>query len=82
MKGYNFMSPAFYEIQQQNIRELSASKLENLKRAFSAPRIWSVEEGHLAKFVRLPAWEIKRAPTTSPIKEAKLGAMSFIFVTR
>lgn len=55
---------------------------EYLKSAFSAPRICSVEEGTLAKFVRLPAWEIKRAATTSPIKEVKFGAISFILVTR
>jgi len=32
-------------------------------RAFSAPRIWMVEAGYLARFVRLPAFEIRRAPT-------------------
>jgi len=55
---------------------------KHLNSAFSAPRIWRVEEGHLARFVRLPAWDIRRAPTISPIKEAKLGAISFILVTR
>ena len=34
-----------------------------LNNAFSAPRICTVEAGYLAKFVRLPAWDIKRAPT-------------------
>lgn len=34
-----------------------------LKRAFSAPKICTVEAGYLAKLVRLPAWEISRAPT-------------------
>lgn len=34
-----------------------------LKRAFSAPRICTVEAGYLARFVRLPAWEMRRAPT-------------------
>lgn len=34
-----------------------------LKRAFSAPRIWTVDAGYFARFVRLPAWEINRAPT-------------------
>ncbi len=35
----------------------------DLKSAFSAPRICTVEAGYLARLVRLPAWEIKRAPT-------------------
>lgn len=34
-----------------------------LNRAFSAPRICTVEAGYLARFVRLPAWEMRRAPT-------------------
>ena len=34
-----------------------------LKRAFSAPKICTVEAGYFAKFVRLPACEINRAPT-------------------
>lgn len=63
-------------------RRNSIHKVKHLKRAFSAPRICRVDDGHLARFVRLPAWEINRAPTTSPINEAKFGAMSFILVTR
>jgi len=55
---------------------------KNLKRAFLAPSIWRIEAGHLARLERLPACKIKRAPTISPIREVKLGAMSFIFVTR
>lgn len=34
-----------------------------LNRAFSAPRIWTVDAGYLARLVKLPAWEIRRAPT-------------------
>lgn len=34
-----------------------------LNRAFSAPRICTVDAGYLARLVRLPAWEIRRAPT-------------------
>jgi len=37
-----------------------------VNKAFSAPKIYTVEAGNLAKFTRLPAWAIKRAPTTSP----------------
>lgn len=42
-----------------------------LKRAFSAPRIWTVEAGYLARLVRLPAWEIRRAPTCRQKKQRK-----------
>ena len=35
----------------------------DLKRAFSAPSIWTVEAGYFARLVRLPAWEMSRAPT-------------------
>lgn len=34
-----------------------------LNRAFSAPRIWTVDAGYLARLVRLPACEMRRAPT-------------------
>ena len=34
-----------------------------LKRAFSAPRIWTVEAGYLARLVSDPAWEMSLAPT-------------------
>ena len=34
-----------------------------LKRAFSAPNIWIVEAGYLAKLVKLPACDIRRAAT-------------------
>merc|ERR1719398_304760 len=44
------------------------------KRAFSAPKICTVEAGYLARLVKDPACEISLAPTTSPIRVAKLGA--------
>ena len=44
------------------------------KSAFSAPRICTVDAGYLAKLVREPAWEIKRAAMVSPTKAPKLGA--------
>src|SRR5689334_10856717 len=43
-------------------------------RAFSAPRIWRVEAGYLARLVREPACEIKRAATGVPRMTCKLGA--------
>ena len=45
-----------------------------LKRAFSAPKIWTVDAGYLARLVNDPAWEISLAPTVSPINAAKFGA--------
>mmetsp|Transcript_37449 Transcript_37449/g.55139 ORF Transcript_37449/g.55139 Transcript_37449/m.55139 type:complete len:238 (-) Transcript_37449:449-1162(-) len=44
------------------------------KRAFSAPRICTVEAGHLARLVREPACEMRRAATTSPMSAARFGA--------
>mmetsp|Transcript_22054 Transcript_22054/g.86720 ORF Transcript_22054/g.86720 Transcript_22054/m.86720 type:complete len:231 (+) Transcript_22054:480-1172(+) len=52
------------------------------KRAFSAPRIWTVEAGYLARLVRLPACAIRRAATSSPIRAARLGATTAILRTR
>lgn len=37
-----------------------------LNKAFSAPKIYTVEAGNLAKFNKEPAWEINLAPTNSP----------------
>ena len=42
--------------------------------AFSAPRICTVDAGYLARFVREPAWEMRRAPTISPMSADRLGA--------
>ena len=44
------------------------------KSAFSAPRICTVDAGYLAKLVREPAWEIKRAATMSPMRAPRFGA--------
>ncbi|KAH3686773.1 hypothetical protein WICPIJ_002252 [Wickerhamomyces pijperi] len=49
-----------------------------LKRAFSAPKIWMVEAGDLAKEIKEPEWAINLAPTNSPTKAVKFGAMAFI----
>lgn len=49
-----------------------------LKRAFSAPRIYTVEAGNLAKFNKDPAWEINLAPTNSPKIYVRLGATTCI----
>lgn len=35
------------------------------KRAFSAPKICTVDDGYFAKFVKDPAWEINLAPMTN-----------------
>ena len=43
-------------------------------RAFSAPRIWTVDAGYLARLVSEPACEMRRAPTMSPMRAARLGA--------
>lgn len=53
-----------------------------LNKAFSAPRIWIVEAGYLAKLVNEPEWEISFEPTISPIKAVKLGATAFILYLR
>lgn len=42
---------------------MATTQQRYLKRAFSAPRICTVEAGYLARFVRLPACEMRRAPT-------------------
>lgn len=52
------------------------------KRAFSAPRIWTVLAGCLAKLSKLPAWLINRAPTSSPTSTVRLGAMAFMRLRR
>jgi hypothetical protein len=53
-----------------------------LKRAFSAPRICTVEAGHLAREVREPAFWMRRAATVSPMRVDKLGATVAIFSSR
>mmetsp|Transcript_58414 Transcript_58414/g.178116 ORF Transcript_58414/g.178116 Transcript_58414/m.178116 type:complete len:298 (-) Transcript_58414:167-1060(-) len=46
--------------------------------AFSAPRICTVLDGCLAKLMSEPAWEMSRAPTSSPTMYVKFGAIAFI----
>mmetsp|Transcript_75311 Transcript_75311/g.130401 ORF Transcript_75311/g.130401 Transcript_75311/m.130401 type:complete len:208 (-) Transcript_75311:534-1157(-) len=48
-------------------------------RAFSAPRICTVDAGYLARLVKLPACEISRAPIISPIRAQRFGATRSIF---
>ncbi len=52
-----------------------------LKSAFSAPRIWTVLAGCLARFMRLPAWEMRRAPTSSPT-EIKVATVQLTRLTQ
>mmetsp|Transcript_83872 Transcript_83872/g.234054 ORF Transcript_83872/g.234054 Transcript_83872/m.234054 type:complete len:254 (-) Transcript_83872:494-1255(-) len=52
------------------------------KSAFSAPRICTVEAGYFAKFVRLPACEMSRAPMISPMSEQRFGATKSILFFR
>jgi hypothetical protein len=51
-----------------------------LNRAFSAPRICTVEAGHLANEVREPAFWIRRAATVSPMRVDRLGATVAIYM--
>lgn len=51
-------------------------------RAFSAPRIWTVEAGYFDRLVSEPACEMRRAPTVSPMSDARLGATTPIFSLR
>lgn len=48
------------------------------KSAFSAPRIWMVLAGCFASESKLPAWLINRAPTRSPTRAVRLGAIAFM----
>mmetsp|Transcript_43892 Transcript_43892/g.136606 ORF Transcript_43892/g.136606 Transcript_43892/m.136606 type:complete len:219 (-) Transcript_43892:591-1247(-) len=52
------------------------------KSAFSAPRICTVDAGYFARFVRLPACEMSRAPMISPIKAQRFGATRSILAFR
>ena len=54
----------------------------HLNRAFSAPKIWTVDAGHFAKDVSDPAFWISRAATVSPIKVLRLGATVAIFSSK
>ena len=46
-------------------------------RAFSAPRICTVEAGCLARFISEPACAINLAPTSSPTTVVRLGAIAW-----
>lgn len=47
--------------------------IKYLKSAFSAPRIWRVEAAHFARFERLPAWEINRAPSLQQFHQSMMS---------
>ena len=51
--------------------------LSQCGRAFSAPRICTVEAGCLARFISEPACAISLAPTSSPTTVVKLGAIAW-----
>jgi len=53
-----------------------------LNKAFSAPRIWIVEAGYLAKVERDPEWAISLAATFYPIKLVKFGDTDSILSLR
>lgn len=46
--------------------------------AFSAPRIWMVEAGALARLTREPTCAMSRAPTSSPTSTVRLGATAIM----
>jgi hypothetical protein len=72
------VAPASRQVSQDS----RCQSTTHLNRAFSAPRICTVDAGYFARFVRLPACEISLAPTISPIRAARFGATSFILDTR
>ena len=59
-----------------------------LKRAFSAPKIYTVDAGYLiyknyfARLMREPAWLMSLAPTNSPNMTVRFGATAFILFLR
>jgi len=55
---------------------VSCLVLRARNRAFSAPRIWTVDAGCLASDTSEPAWAMRRAPTSSPTRAVRLGAMA------
>ena len=55
----------------------------NLNNAFSAPKIWTVDAGYLAKLVRLPAWEMSLAPTFIKLNiQRRLYLSNFLCYTK
>mmetsp|Transcript_47520 Transcript_47520/g.117684 ORF Transcript_47520/g.117684 Transcript_47520/m.117684 type:complete len:207 (-) Transcript_47520:577-1197(-) len=57
---------------------VSCFALSARKRAFSAPRICTVDAGCFARFISEPACAMRRAPTSSPTITDKLGAIACI----
>ena len=53
-----------------------------MKSAFSAPKIYTVDAGYLAKFINDPAWAISLAPTNSPTIVVRFGAIAYILFLR
>ncbi len=49
-----------------------------LNKAFSAPKIWIVEAGYLAKVLNEPEWEISLAATVYPMSSVRLGDTIYI----
>ena len=54
----------------------------HLNSAFSAPRIWMVEAGALARLMSEPTWAMRRAPTSSPTSTVRLGATAAMRLLR
>lgn len=52
--------------------------LSALNKAFSAPKIWTVEAGYFERLLKDPEWEISLAPTFYPTNVVKLGATCYI----
>ena len=53
-----------------------------LNKAFSAPKIWIVEAGYLAKVLKDPEWAISLAAIFSPISSVRLGETIYILFFR
>ena len=61
---------------------VSCFVLSARKSAFSAPRIWTVLAGCFARFSNEPAWEMSRAPTSSPTMAVRFGAIAIMRLRR
>lgn len=57
---------------------VSCLVLSARKRAFSAPRIWIVDAGALARLMSDPTCAMRRAPTSSPTRTVRFGAMAIM----
>lgn len=57
-----------------------AFSFKALNKAFSAPKIWMVEAGYLAKVLNEPEWAISLAATVYPMSSVKFGeTISILF---